>query len=436
MNRNSFTWLAAVVGLSTWLGVAGAGPAPEVSEPLPAKITLAPLYRQYGLVAQAQRGDTCWAYSIIGCLELELSRSRRTPTPLSAFHLVQAAAKTDQDTIDSRGSNFGRAARAIERFGVSRRDGSPAGDEGAPLSPNVPESHRRQASALGRGIQEDWIRFWRSPPGWTAQELETVKRRLAAGHPVAVGMRWPKQLTVEDRDLCLLGTCQSLDETFDGHCVTLVGYEDGAKFPGGGVFLIRNTWGPGWMKEGYGRMSYQYMRSFANDALSFTIDVASPGAAATERGAPTNATDLAVTSPTAAECRADAGVRLVDEDMGRFRKGVWRADRQVLCTPEKPGTGCALHIDVPRAGRYALSMACTKGPDYGIWQVSIDGKVVGASVDFGWPNVEPSGEIRLGDAELTAAPHVIRFECRGKSIASEGFLLGLNWVRLKPASSP
>jgi C1A family cysteine protease len=46
------------------------------------------------------------------------------------------------------------------------------------------------------------------------------------------------------------------DQVEDGHSVSLVGYEDDPSKPGGGIFRIRNSWGPQWGKSGYGILSY------------------------------------------------------------------------------------------------------------------------------------------------------------------------------------
>jgi hypothetical protein len=401
------------------------------SEDIPTEKSLYPEYKELSLITQAQRGDTCWAYSVLGCLELELSRTRKRPTPLSGFYLAWAAARSDRDTFDGRGSNFGRAARALERFGIADLSAVPSQDEKQPLDTQMPLSIQKSAALLARGLQFDWIRLKKDQPGFSAEEMTAVKRRLADGHPVAVGMRWPKNLTVEDASLCLLGTCRSLDETMDGHCVTLVGYQDNAHFSGGGTFIIRNTWGPDWMRDGYGRMSYSHISSFANDAISFSVEPSSKYAITSDLQPPHNTTDRAVFLPHASQCRVDSGLRVNDDDIGRFKRGVWQSDHQIFCNTDAPRVGFEFDVSVPESGQYTLSIAGTKAPDYGIWQARLDGEPVGHPLDFVWPNVEPTGELVIGSVSLAAGKHVIRLECKGKTIASAGYRLGLNWVHLR-----
>lgn len=50
------------------------------------------------------------------------------------------------------------------------------------------------------------------------------------------------------------------------HAVLLVGFADKAAEPGGGSFIVRNSWGAGWGEAGYGRMSYAYLEIFGREA--------------------------------------------------------------------------------------------------------------------------------------------------------------------------
>jgi hypothetical protein len=57
-----------------------------------------------------------------------------------------------------------------------------------------------------------------------------------------------------------------------GHAMTLVGYQDDPAAPGGGYFLVRNSWQPwafdGVWQEGYGAIPYAYISRHANAAFS------------------------------------------------------------------------------------------------------------------------------------------------------------------------
>lgn len=399
---------------------------------IPASFSLRPEYERFHLPAQTQQGANCWAYSVAACLELELSRAAGKSVPLSAPYLVWAAVKADADTFDTRGSNFGRAARALERFGICGEAQVMIVDADNPLRTVVSRAAVQEAAALGRNITIDWIRFWKKPIGASVSELNSVKARLAAGHPVAIGMYWPKNLRVADEALCLLDTCKSEDETFDGHCVTLVGYEDNERLPGGGAFLFRNTWGPGWMSQGYARLSYQSVRLYGNDLVSFSVGKEASSGPMPDGQPPANVTGEGVTNLGADQCSLVTGGSLSNSDMKRFKRGVWQSDDQVFFSPKRIGDGFSVDVTVAREGRYTVCIAGTKAPDCGKYRILLDGKRFGAPRDFAWPSVEPTGRREIGRASLTQGRHTLRFVCDGKAQASSGLNLGIDWVSLEP----
>lgn len=58
-----------------------------------------------------------------------------------------------------------------------------------------------------------------------------------------------------------------------GHGVLLVGYHDDPKWPGGGYFIVRNSWGPDWGEGGYGKVSYAYVECFCNESGTVLEDM-------------------------------------------------------------------------------------------------------------------------------------------------------------------
>jgi hypothetical protein len=61
-----------------------------------------------------------------------------------------------------------------------------------------------------------------------------------------------------------------------GHAVCLVGYQDAASSPGGGYFIVRNSWSTTWAYQspygaGYGSIPYQYIANDAWEAFSAAV---------------------------------------------------------------------------------------------------------------------------------------------------------------------
>src|SRR5579872_2119732 len=84
---------------------------------LPARVDLRSTYVDYGLTVCNQRGPLCWDYTVVGLLEYELATQRHERDRLSSGFLSWAASATDSES--NAGSNFGRAYRGLEKFGIS-----------------------------------------------------------------------------------------------------------------------------------------------------------------------------------------------------------------------------------------------------------------------------------------------------------------------------
>lgn len=63
----------------------------------------------------------------------------------------------------------------------------------------------------------------------------------------------------------------STENSVGGHAMCIVGYENDASVPGGGYFLVRNSWGTGWAEDstlapGYCRIPYAYIANYGRAA--------------------------------------------------------------------------------------------------------------------------------------------------------------------------
>jgi len=106
-----------------------------------------------------------------------------------------------------------------------------------------PRTAAREDALTRRSVTTQWIKEWDVTTGLSEPQLLAVRRRLAEGHPVACGLRWPKNAQYVTGH-CLVQPPPA--EVFDGHSIVLVGYTNDARQDGGGTFLFRNSSGPGW----------------------------------------------------------------------------------------------------------------------------------------------------------------------------------------------
>ena len=80
-----------------------------------------------------------------------------------------------------------------------------------------------------------------------------------------------------------------------------------------------------------------------------------------------------------------------------------------------------------------------RASDLGIYRLLVDGRELGAAVDFhneqgGWgaTHVVPTGEIVFGELDLAAGEHELVLECAGKGARSTGRYLAVDGFMLKP----
>ena len=61
------------------------------------------------------------------------------------------------------------------------------------------------------------------------------------------------------------------EPTEGGHAWCIVGYQDEASVPGGGYFIVRNSWGTGWGDRGFAYASNDYARDAFTEAYGAVV---------------------------------------------------------------------------------------------------------------------------------------------------------------------
>ncbi len=118
------------------------------------------------------------------------------------------------------------------------------------------------------------------------------------------------------------------------------------------------------------------------------------------------------------------------QDMTSFGTG-WSGDKQLFWRPPA-NKALVLPIYLMKGGKYHLYLRCTKAPDYGIVQFSLNGKDLGAPFDGYAATVVPADEIDLGVQDLTRGLNRLRILMTGKSDASTNTYFGLDYIRVIP----
>jgi hypothetical protein len=370
-----------------------------------------PEFERLGLTARAQGNrDTCSLFAVTGVAEFEVGReSKSRPPRLSEEFLIwagnEAAGVTDDQAM------FYKAVHGLNVLGICSEELMPYG-----IASDAARQPSRAALADAKEERErwhvHWIKRWDVQSPLSPPQMLAIRQALAARHPVACGLRWPKQLDGDQ----LLEVPRS-ESVFDGHSIMFTGYADDAQRPGGGLFLFRNSDGPKWGKNGYGVMSFAYSQRYANDAL--WLERESPQA------------EVPVVRYQAEEMPVLASQRCSTspQDMKPWGGPMWSRGRQLLCGAQHGGF-VELGFSVPKAGRYRLRALATAAPDFGIVRAALDGEPVGAPFDLYAGRVCPAGSLELGTFEIPAGPHRLRVTAVGKNAVSQGFAFGLDAVDL------
>lgn len=113
--------------------------------------------------------------------------------------------------------------------------------------------------------------------------------------------------------------------------------------------------------------------------------------------------------------------------------GQWSNDAHLWWIAARPGDKLELAVPVTKDGSYKLGMQLTKAPDYGVVQLSLDGKTLGKPVDLFHSSVIPTGLLDFGAHRLSAGDHTLAVEIVGANEkAIKSYMFGLDYVTLTP----
>ncbi len=137
---------------------------------------------------------------------------------------------------------------------------------------------------------------------------------------------------------------------------------------------------------------------------------------------------------TRGEVYAAIDLPIID-DSGRLSKPLGGDLTTQFYRAEKPGDFVTYALEIPRDGRYDVTMIATGYSSYATWQVSIDGRPLGEPVDAYRRTLEGAGvEHHLGEIDLSAGTHALRLEVVGHNESSQGYYIGWDSLVLRPVA--
>lgn len=123
------------------------------------------------------------------------------------------------------------------------------------------------------------------------------------------------------------------------------------------------------------------------------------------------------------------------QEMAGWPDGEWKDDDQLWWTGPKMKGKLILALPVQESGKYDLSVVLTKAPDYGKFQLYVNGAKAGEPIDLYDPKVTNTQPISLGTFELPAGEQKLTVELVGANEkARKPYLFGIDQVELKKSA--
>ena len=243
--------------------------APDVRSPVPPQ---ASLIAKMPPVRNQQGRGTCVAHACAAVREYLLG-DESTAGDLSEQFLYWAAKQ--RDGYPGEGTWIKSAMAVLEDLGICAEAVWPynptkiAGNEGQGPPPADAETQAAvYRIAKGAMVEPRWV--------------DDLKEALAKGKPVAFAVPvygyWLNEPVRSSGDIRMP---MSTDKSLGGHAMCMVGYQEDAAVPGGGYFLVRNSWGKTWANKcadgaGYCRLPFAYVAQLGRSAYTASVAQAHP----------------------------------------------------------------------------------------------------------------------------------------------------------------
>jgi C1A family cysteine protease len=235
--------------------------APPVA--LPASVNLSSWMQT--IRNQGPRG-TCVAFALTALNEYVVRR-RGIARDLSEQHLYYETKQID-GAPNSCGTWQAKAVTVLRNRGQCR-------EMVWPYNPNPPCNNHGAIPAQAR---LDALHYRLETVAVPLHGLVGYKTHLSKQRPVTLSIpvynSWYQsaEVRLSGRITMRVGN----EAVVGGHAVCLVGYQDRASSPGGGYFIVRNSWNTTWASRspygaGYGTIPYQYIINDAWEAFTSII---------------------------------------------------------------------------------------------------------------------------------------------------------------------
>jgi hypothetical protein len=244
---------------------AAGGAAPAAAAPLPPNVDL---HASFPPVRDQGMRGTCVAHACTAVREY-LTGAQSTSQDFSEQFLYWNC--KHHDNAPSQEGTY--ISTGMDRL---RADGIP-NEADWPYDPNPIPGNEPQDPAPNGILDKAAPRRIISSSKLNANNVDALRQALAVQNPVAFAVSvyssWFAEPTQTTGDIRLPLPGEQLE---GGHALCAVGYQTDASVPGGGYFLVRNSWGTAYARQspvapGYIRIPYAYVSQYANSAYAAVV---------------------------------------------------------------------------------------------------------------------------------------------------------------------
>src|SRR3984957_14921114 len=213
---------------------------PAVSPTLPVSTDLRkkcpPIYNQECL-------GSCTANAISGAIEFEQIRQNKKSAFMPSRLFIYYNERMMEGTVSQdSGAQIRDGIKSIGKLGVCPEKEWPY--------VITKFAQKPPASCYGDAVQYRALSYQK-----VSRDLNQMKGCLASGYPFVFGFTVYQSFeSAQVAKTGLVPMPSSNEQTLGGHAVMAVGYDDSKQ-----VFIVRNSWGPGWGLKGYFLMPYLYL---------------------------------------------------------------------------------------------------------------------------------------------------------------------------------
>jgi C1A family cysteine protease len=242
-------------------------PEKGIAASLPASVNFARFMPR--IRDQGSRG-TCVAFAFTAVHEFYEYRNSIDFSEQFIYYM----AKQLDGIKNSCGTYLWAAAKALNQSGQCREA----------VWPYNPNSGCNNHGTMPKTAPSDANRYKMNCSQVNPRSVSDIKTKLANRCLVSFGIpvfnSWYQSQTVARTGKITMPLPN--EGSIGGHAMCLIGYQDDKSYPGGGYFILRNSWNTGWGANcpygaGNGTIPYQYISNYSWEAFAMPSGPYSPG---------------------------------------------------------------------------------------------------------------------------------------------------------------